>query len=180
VSQQTVLFGLVALAAVGLAHCAPRRVRFEAVVVSVALFCDWCAYVLAWSWLSPAKALSRLGLDAHSIDLWSINDALVCLLALIIVRRNWGGRDFWQSYWWAMTVSGALFVSCYLYVLKWGGWISPVPFYRILDFLFLAEEVAIITIGGGPLATRLIHMFGPRSGVRRLGMVLGRESWKLR
>ncbi|WP_420142795.1 hypothetical protein [Sphingomonas sp.] len=142
--------GLVATGAVVASVFACSRDRVPATICATALLASWVLYVLAWTPWSPAMFLSAYVVDTDSIDLWSISDAGVGLLALAVARDRW----------WGALLYGLMLSSTLNDALYWLGLVQWKAFSGTADIAFLAEESIFFVLGGRNAADLLFHLVG--------------------
>lgn len=145
--EALIYFGL-CLAAVVFAVHAPVGQRLAAFVLAAGIVLDWCFVEWTYSASSPQAWLRAQGIPTSAVDLWTIADLSVGVLAIFTGRLRWWG---WSIY---MLCMAQVFTHSFRTQL------SDENYTFWLDKMLLAQVAVFFLLGGKGVSDRLCSLLG--------------------
>lgn len=136
------------LAAVVFAVHAPVGQRLAAFALAAGIALNWCFVEWTYSASSPQAWLRAQGIPTSSVDLWTIADLCVGVLAIFTGRLRWWG---WAVYMLCMTQ---------VFAHSFRAQMSDENYTFWLDKMLLAQVAVFFLLGGKGVSDRLCSLLG--------------------
>lgn len=159
--EALIYLGLCLGAVVFAAH-APVGQRLAAFVLAAGIVLNWCFVEWTYSASSPQAWLRAQGIPTSAVDLWTVADLYVGVLALVTGRLRWWG---WAVYMLCMTQIGAHSYRSQLSDENYTFW---------LDKMLLAQVAVFFLLGGKGVSDRMCSLLGLHRLERSTSQALGK------
>jgi len=159
--EALIYFGL-CLAAVMFSIHAPVGQRLAAFVLAAGIALNWCFVEWTYSASSPQAWLRAQGIPTSAVDLWTIADLSVGVLAIFTGRLRWWG---WVVYMLCMTQ---------VFAHSFRGQLSDENYTFWLDKMLLAQVAVFFLLGGKGVSDRMCSLLGLHRLERSTSQALGK------
>jgi hypothetical protein len=159
---EVVLFGLLIVAAVLAARCAPQA-RGCATIAGGAILAEWLLFVSVWAYAptSPAWLASYVGIAVSYETTWAIADLAALIVVGVTCRAHW-----WSVLLWAPYLSMLAMIA-----VAWALGMEFVQYGHILNGARFIQILGFFIIGGGDCADYLSDRWRRLRGVVRRAAV---------